>query len=59
MLPPLPDRKPMFDKDGYPTTATRVWWQSVQRQFAALEDADGDLEAAIAALDVRVTALEP
>lgn len=52
MLPALPDRKPMFDKDGFPSTATRVWWQSVQRSFAAQE-------AAMAALEARIEALEP
>lgn len=52
MLPQLPDRKPMFDENGYPTTSTRVWWQAVQREFAAKDDT-------IAALEARIEALEP
>ena len=51
-LPSLPDRSPMFDANGYPTLQTRVWWQSVQRAYQVQD-------AAIAALDARVTALEP
>lgn len=51
-LPALPDRSPMFDKDGYPTLQTRVWWQSVQRAYRVQD-------TAIAALEARVTALEP
>jgi hypothetical protein len=33
MLPNLPDRKPMFDGNGFPTVPTRVWWQAVGRAF--------------------------
>jgi hypothetical protein len=36
-LPNLPDRKPMFDDAGYPTTPTRVWWQAVKRVFDATQ----------------------
>lgn len=31
MLPSLPDRKAMFDRNGFPTIPTRVWWQAVKR----------------------------
>lgn len=51
MLPNLPDRSPMFDKNGYPTLATRVWWQAVQREFAAQDGAGGDADARLDALE--------
>lgn len=41
MLPSLPDRKPMFDGNGYPTIPTRVWWQSVKREIDALPTGGG------------------
>lgn len=54
MLPSLPDRKPMFDGNGYPTIPTRVWWQSVKRVIEGSEaDATDRLDALEAPFAVR------
>lgn len=55
MLPALPDRNAMFDKNGFPTLSTRVWWQAVQRVFGVQEAAIGAPEAPFAVRTVTAT----
>lgn len=51
-LPRLPRDVPIVDADGRPTIDFQRWWQRTVERIEAQD-------AAIVALDARVTALEP